>query len=79
MKNQLKQLGQGMTEYIIIIALIAIAGIGAFTFFGDGLKSTIGSVTAELTGGVGTQEGKVTADIDSEKGKNMATFTDANN
>lgn len=50
MKYQLKQLGQGMTEYIIIVALIAIAGIGAFTFFGDGLKSTIGSVTEELTG-----------------------------
>jgi pilus assembly protein Flp/PilA len=50
MKYQLKQLGQGMTEYIIIVALIAIAGIGAFTFFGDGLKQTIGSVTEELTG-----------------------------
>ena len=50
MKKYVKQLGQGMTEYIIIIALIAIAGIGAFTFFGDGLKKTIGVVTEELTG-----------------------------
>ena len=51
MKKQIKQLGQGMTEYIIIIALIAIAGIGAFTFFGDGLKKTVGNVTSEFTGG----------------------------
>ena len=50
MKKQFKQLGQGMTEYIIIIALIAIAGIGAFGFFGEGIKQTIGDVTAELTG-----------------------------
>ena len=60
MKYQLKQLGQGMTEYIIIVALIAIAGIGAFTFFGDGLKETIGSVTEELTG-------KDTVKIESDK------------
>ena len=51
MRNQFKQIGQGMTEYIIIIALIAIAAIGAFTFFGDGLKQTVGDVTTELTGG----------------------------
>jgi pilus assembly protein Flp/PilA len=50
MRKQFKQLGQGMTEYIIIIALIAIAAIGAFTFFGDGLKETVGTVTEELTG-----------------------------
>ena len=54
MKNQLKQIGQGMTEYIIIIALIAIAAIGAFTFFGDGLRDTVGDVTTELTGGDAT-------------------------
>lgn len=50
MKSFKKQLGQGMTEYIIIIALIAIAGIGAFSFFGDGLKEVIGTTTEELTG-----------------------------
>ncbi len=61
MKNQFKQIGQGMTEYIIIIALIAIAAIGAFTFFGDGLKSTVGDVTTELTGG----------DVDSRSAKQL--------
>lgn len=58
MKNQFKQIGQGMTEYIIIIALIAIAAIGAFTFFGDGLKTTVGNVTTELTGGDATVSGQ---------------------
>ena len=50
MKKQFKQLGQGMTEYIIIIAFIAIAGIGAFTFFGDSLKEQVGNVSEELSG-----------------------------
>ena len=58
MRNQFKQIGQGMTEYIIIIALIAIAAIGAFTFFGDGLKTTVGNVTTELTGGDATVSGQ---------------------
>ena len=50
MKIQLKQLGQGMTEYIIIVALVAIAAIGAYTFFGDAVKQTLGVVADELTG-----------------------------
>lgn len=30
--------GQGMTEYIIIVALIAIAAIGVITVFGNNLR-----------------------------------------
>ena len=30
LKQKLKQLGQGMTEYIIIVALIAIAAIAIY-------------------------------------------------
>ena len=30
-----RQLGQGMTEYLIIVALIAIAAIGVYSFFGQ--------------------------------------------
>ncbi len=36
---KVKQKGQGMTEYIIIVALIAIAAIGAFTMFGDVVRN----------------------------------------
>ncbi len=35
---KVKQKGQGMTEYIIV-ALIAIAAIGAFTMFGDVVRN----------------------------------------
>jgi len=50
MKRMLKQLGQGMTEYIIIVALIAIAAIAVYSFFGDTLRSQMGAMTQELSG-----------------------------
>jgi Flp pilus assembly pilin Flp len=77
MKRFIKQLGQGMTEYIIIIALIAIAAIGAFTFFGDGLKSTVGVVTEELTG---TDSAAAAVDASTSEAsatsRDMSDFTD---
>lgn len=45
-----KQRGQGMTEYIIIVALIAIAAIGIYGFFGDAIRSQMGIMTEELAG-----------------------------
>lgn len=53
MKKYLKQLGQGMTEYIIIVALIAIAAIGIYTLFGDVIRDQMGAMTQELAGGAG--------------------------
>ena len=48
MKRFLKQIGQGMTEYIIIVALIAIAAIAAYSFFGDTVRQQVGNMAAEL-------------------------------
>ena len=53
MKRFTKQLGQGMTEYIIIVALIAIAAIAAYGFFGDALRSQVGGMATELSGAKG--------------------------
>ena len=54
MKKQLRQLGQGMTEYIIIVALIAISAIGIYSIFGDTITDQMGTMTEELAGGTGT-------------------------
>jgi Flp pilus assembly pilin Flp len=32
-KRQKNQLGQGMTEYIVIVALVAVAAIGVYSAF----------------------------------------------
>ena len=50
MINRIRQLGQGMTEYIIIVALIAIAAIAVYGFFGDAIRGQVGAMTQELAG-----------------------------
>jgi Flp pilus assembly pilin Flp len=42
--------GQGMTEYIIIVALIAIATIAVVTLFGDNLRQLFGASANALAG-----------------------------
>ncbi len=78
MNRFMKQIGQGMTEYIIIVALIAIAGIGAFTFFSDGMKDQIGNVTAELTGGTAANTAVTGQEAALGKGQNMSTYQGQN-
>lgn len=57
-----KMLGQGMTEYIIIVALIAIAAIGVTAGFGDVVKNQIAAMAKELSGESGaTQKTGATA------------------
>ncbi len=46
--------GQGLTEYIIIVALIALASVGAVGYFGTSVKSQFVNMGAELTGGTST-------------------------
>ena len=44
------QRGQGMTEYIIIVALIAIAAIGVFSMFGKTVRNQTSGLAKELSG-----------------------------
>lgn len=48
MKN--RNLGQGMTEYIIIVALIAVAAIAAFQFFGQTIRNQTAGIAKEVSG-----------------------------
>jgi Flp pilus assembly pilin Flp len=52
-----QSLGQGMTEYIIIVALIAVAAIGVYSYFGQTVRSQTAGMAQELSGK------KATADI----------------
>ena len=42
--------GQGMTEYIIIVAIIALAAIAVFGLFGDRIRAMLGGAVVELGG-----------------------------
>ena len=84
MKQFIRQLGQGMTEYIIIVALIAIAAIGVYTIFGDVVRNQVGGMAQELAGtdGSGTagQAGTSAAKTSTEAGtKSLADFASGGN
>jgi Flp pilus assembly pilin Flp len=42
--------GQGMTEYIIIVALIAVAAIGTYNLLGRTVRNQTGAIAAGLAG-----------------------------
>jgi len=42
--------GQGMTEYIIIVALIAVAAIGVYSLFGKTIRSQVAGLAGEVAG-----------------------------
>lgn len=45
-----RQYGQGMMEYIIIVALIAIAAIGVYSMFGKTVRNQSAGLAKELSG-----------------------------
>ena len=45
-----RSIGQGMTEYILIVALMAIAAIGVVTLLGDNVRKLFGQAAEALTG-----------------------------
>lgn len=53
MRTAGQQSGQGMTEYIIIVALIAVAAIGVYTAFGKTVRGQM-AVTAQALAGKST-------------------------
>ncbi len=42
--------GQGMTEYLIVVALIAVAAIGVYTLFGQTLRNQTAGLALEVSG-----------------------------
>lgn len=45
-----RQLGQGMMEYVIIVALIAVAAIGVYSSFGQTLRNQTAGLAKEVSG-----------------------------
>ena len=82
--RQKRQLGQGMTEYIIIVALIAVAAIGVYSYFGQTVRDQMAGMTNELSGKSGaanvtaaqTAAGKATTEGTATK--NLGSYTGGN-
>jgi Flp pilus assembly pilin Flp len=65
------QSGQGMSEYLIIVALIAVAAIGVVTVFGQDIRDLFQSSTGALAG---QQTNTSTAKQAQVKNKSLKTF-----
>lgn len=77
-KNRRGQIGQGMTEYIIIVALVAVAGIGAYSYFGQTIRGQMADLGSELSGTAGTNKaaGVASGNTEATAVKKMGTYGD---
>ena len=84
-KSKMRQAGQGMTEYIIIVALIAIAAIGVSQLFGQSVQGQMAAMASELGGGDGNaaqataQQAGATATNEAATLNNLDNYTDSAN
>ncbi len=80
-KRSNRQRGQGMTEYIIIVALIAIAAIAVYQYFGNTVRSQTAAIANELAGNDGTaaktdaQTAATTAATEANTKRNLDNYT----
>jgi len=65
-----------MSEYLIILALVAIATIGAVIFFADNVKNQIANVADEIAGTNATPTVSA-GETDARQSRGMADYTDA--
>ena len=80
-----QQRGQGMSEYIIIVAMVAVGAIAVFTNFGGVIRNQVAGMANELSGQSGTADiGRAKTDGTAASGAaqkvtNMGTYGDQNN
>jgi len=78
-KTALRQRGQGMSEYIIIVALIAVVSIGVFAAFGSTIRHQVAGMAQELSGNDSKAEianAKTSADLATTKAATQRTMKD---
>ena len=78
-----RQRGQGLTEYAIIVALVAVAAIGVMGFFGDTVTSQLSGIAQEVAGNDGTADQDAARDAGNnahtsgaQTQHNMGNYTD---
>lgn len=69
MKKMRRKQGQAMVEYIIIVAVVAIAALTIFGFFGDVIQSKLGGSIKELDG-----DGSIGSQVDVNAGDSLQSL-----
>jgi len=78
-RKSVREAGQGMTEYLIVVALIAISAIAVFSFFGQTMRHQVAGIAAELAGNdssTNVSNAKNTASDANSKGTKQKTMGD---
>ncbi|AMP05141.1 Flp family type IVb pilin [Collimonas pratensis] len=78
-KTASRQRGQGMSEYIIIVALIAVVSIGVFAAFGSTIRHQVAGMAQEMSGNDSKAEianAKTSADLATTKAATQRTMKD---
>lgn len=84
LSNIKKIRGQGMSEYLIIVALLAVAGITTFGLLSGTARNQVAAIATEISGGDGTaSRTAATADAgnaagDATTSRGMDQFTNRN-
>jgi type IV pilus assembly protein PilA len=75
------QRGQGMTEYIIIVALIAVAAIAVYQYFGKTVRNQTAAIAIEIAGKDGgtantaAQTAAAKAATEANRSRTLDTYT----
>jgi pilus assembly protein Flp/PilA len=69
--------GQGLTEYILIVSLIAIASLAVVTLFGDNVRRLFGAAATSLSGEKSVQPSFEKSKAEFEE-KNLGNFSREN-
>lgn len=75
------QRGQGMTEYVIVVALVAVAAIAVYQSFGQVVRSQTAAMARELAGEDGSRQSRAAQSAarkaaDQTSSKTLKSFTD---
>ncbi|WP_408608835.1 Flp family type IVb pilin [Aliidiomarina halalkaliphila] len=85
MLSQCRERGQGMTEYIVILALVVVAAIGVYSYFGKAVRHQVAGVAQEISGQSASQqlnEARQSANAASNRANreyNLSNYDDATN
>lgn len=71
-----RQRGQGMTEYIIIVALIAIGTIAVVTAFGDNIRALFGASANAMIGQSSSPTQLGGTQVDNLQSKTLQNFAE---
>ncbi len=75
-----RQLGQGMTEYIVVVALVAVAAIAVYQYFGQVVRAQTAAMARELAGEDGSTQSKAAQQVAQKaaaqtKARSLKSFT----